>query len=103
MIVNRVTAGEGIPDGKLVDQSVEGDRDAFGVIVSRYQSLISSLAYSATGTLGKSQAPAQETFITAWKHLRLLRERHKLRSWPHPPRRPVLEPQRPRQAQAPRR
>jgi len=49
--------------------------------VSRYQSLICSLAYSATGSLGQSEDLAQETFITAWKHLRRLRERHKLRAW----------------------
>jgi len=72
---------EPISDTELVAQSLDGDRDAFGHIVSRYQSLISSLAYSATGSLGQSQDLAQETFITAWKHLRLLRERHKLRPW----------------------
>src|SRR5208282_389269 len=49
--------------------------------VSRYQSLICSLTYSATGNLGQSEDLAQETFITAWKHLVYLRERDKLRSW----------------------
>jgi RNA polymerase sigma factor (sigma-70 family) len=58
-----------------------GNRDAFSQIVSRYQSLICSLAYSATGSLGQSEDLAQETFITAWKHLGHLRERDKLRSW----------------------
>ena len=81
MIMNRMMAGEGTTDTDLVTQSLDGDRDAFGQIVSRYQSLICSLAYSATGSLGQSQDLAQETFITAWKHLRLLRERHKLRAW----------------------
>lgn len=81
MIVNRSMAGEVTTDTDLVRQSLEGDREAFGQIVSRYQSLICSLAYSATGSLGHSQDLAQETFITAWKHLRLLRERHKLRAW----------------------
>src|SRR5262249_30876676 len=33
------------------------------------------------GNLGESEDIAQETFITAWKHLRLLREPAKLRSW----------------------
>lgn len=68
-------------DARLVVASLSGDRDAFGQIVSRYQSLICSLAYSATGSLGQSEDVAQETFITAWKHLRQLRERHKLRAW----------------------
>lgn len=68
-------------DADLVVASLSGDRDAFGQIVSRYQSLICSLAYSATGSLGASEDLAQETFITAWKHLRHLREQNKLRAW----------------------
>src|SRR5260221_10984845 len=68
-------------DSELVVATLSGNRDAFSQIVSRYQSLICSLAYSATGSLGQSEDLAQETFITAWKHLRHLRERHKLRSW----------------------
>src|SRR5690348_14494806 len=68
-------------DGDLVGETLSGNRDAFGKIVSRYQSLICSLAYSATGSLAQSEDLAQETFITAWKHLARLRERDKLRAW----------------------
>lgn len=68
-------------DADLVNATLAGNRDAFGQIVSRYQSLICSLAYSATGSLGQSEDLAQETFITAWRHLSHLRERQKLRSW----------------------
>jgi RNA polymerase sigma factor (sigma-70 family) len=68
-------------DAELVGQTLSGNRDAFGQIVSRYQSLVCSLAYSATGSLGQSEDLAQETFITAWKRLSHLRERDKLRAW----------------------
>src|ERR1041384_5524008 len=68
-------------DAELVAATLKGNRDAFGQIVARYQSLICSLAYSATGSLGQSEDLAQETFITAWKHLGHLRERPKLRAW----------------------
>jgi RNA polymerase sigma factor (sigma-70 family) len=68
-------------DVELVAESLSGNRDAFGQIVARYQSLVCSLTYSATGNLGQSEDLAQETFITAWKHLRLLREPAKLRAW----------------------
>jgi RNA polymerase sigma factor (sigma-70 family) len=68
-------------DTELVSRSLAGDRDAFSRIVSRYQTLICSLAYSRIGNLGQSEDIAQETFITAWKHLGLLREPAKLRSW----------------------
>lgn len=68
-------------DAELVGATMTGNRDAFGQIVARYQSLICSLAYSATGSFGQSEDLAQETFITAWKHLGHLRERDKLRAW----------------------
>jgi len=68
-------------DAELVGASLSGDRDAFGQIVARYQSLVCSLAYSATGSLSQSEDLAQETFVTAWRQLRDLREPEKLRSW----------------------
>lgn len=68
-------------DADLVAASLSGNRDAFGHIVSRYQSLICSLAYSATGSLGASEDLAQETFVSAWKNLSSLREPEKLRAW----------------------
>ena len=80
MTTNIMTAAAN-NDAELVNGTLAGNREAFSQIVSRYQSLICSLAYSATGSLGQSEDLAQETFITAWKHLRHLRERHKLRAW----------------------
>jgi RNA polymerase sigma factor (sigma-70 family) len=74
-------SGAEITDAELVSASLTGNRDAFGRIVTRYQSLVCSLAYSATGCLGQSEDLAQETFITAWNHLRYLREPGKLRAW----------------------
>jgi RNA polymerase sigma factor (sigma-70 family) len=68
-------------DAELVAQSLRGSRDAFGQIVARYQTLICSLAYSATGSLTQSEDLSQETFVTAWKQLADLREPGKLRAW----------------------
>jgi RNA polymerase sigma factor (sigma-70 family) len=68
-------------DTQLVSESLTGNREAFGHIVTRYQTLICSLAYSATGSFSQSQDLAQETFVTAWKRLSELREPGKLRSW----------------------
>jgi len=68
-------------DAELVSGSLAGNRDAFGQIVARYQSLVCSLAFSATGSLSQSEDLAQETFVTAWKQLAGLREPEKLRAW----------------------
>jgi RNA polymerase sigma factor (sigma-70 family) len=68
-------------DARLVAESLAGHRDAFGQIVARYQALVCSLAYSATGNLSQSEDLAQETFLRAWKELPRLREPSKLRPW----------------------
>jgi RNA polymerase sigma factor (sigma-70 family) len=81
MMTNRIMTAVQDTDAELVSRTLAGDRDAFSRIVSRYQILICSLAYSRIGHLGLSEDVAQETFITAWKHLRLLREPEKLRAW----------------------
>jgi RNA polymerase sigma factor (sigma-70 family) len=81
MIPSRAMSPAAASDAELVQECLGGNRDAFGVIVTRYQSLICSLAYSSTGDLGKSEDLAQETFVTAWKQLKALREPAKLKSW----------------------
>src|SRR5258707_5478217 len=81
MMTTQTMSWPATDDSELVVATLSGNRDAFSQIVSRYQSLICSLTYSATGNLGQSEDLAQETFITAWKHLRQLRERDKLRAW----------------------
>jgi RNA polymerase sigma factor (sigma-70 family) len=68
-------------DSDLVANSLNGSCDAFRRIVERYQTLICSLAYSATGSVSRSEDMAQETFLVAWQQLRALREPAKLRAW----------------------
>jgi RNA polymerase sigma factor (sigma-70 family) len=80
MNINTISTVE-TNDTSLVSQSLTGNREAFGQIVARYQTLICSLAYSATGSFSQSQDLAQETFVIAWKRLSELREPGKLRSW----------------------
>jgi RNA polymerase sigma factor (sigma-70 family) len=72
---------ESSSDEQLVEWSLTGDREAFGRIVERYQSLVCSITYSATGSLGLSEDIAQETFLTAWRKLDALSDAAKLRAW----------------------
>jgi len=73
--------GSDVTDAELVTQSLAGNRNAFGQIVTRYQTLVCSLAYSATGSLTQSEDLAQETFLAAWKQMAELRDSRKLRAW----------------------
>jgi RNA polymerase sigma factor (sigma-70 family) len=68
-------------DVQLVEWSLTGDRDAFRKIVERYQALVCSITYNATGSLTLSEDLAQETFVAAWKQLPELREPSLLRAW----------------------
>ncbi len=70
-----------LTDAELVAESLGGNREAFRQIVERYQTLISSLAYCATGNVSQSEDLAQQTFVSAWKQLAELREPEKLRPW----------------------
>ncbi len=78
---NRPTTSAGASDSTLVLASLGGDRDAFGKIVSRYQSLLCSLAYSSVGDLNHSEDIAQEAFVEAWRKLDTLKEPEKLKAW----------------------
>jgi len=78
---NPISQIDDASDAALVAASLGGDQAAFGQIVARYQRLLCSLAYSATGQLSQSEDLAQETFIEGWKKLGQLREPEKLRPW----------------------
>ena len=68
-------------DAELVKDCLTGSTSAFSEIVARYQTLVCSVTYNATGSLSRSEDLAQEVFVTAWKELRQLREPEKLRAW----------------------
>jgi len=68
-------------DANLVMLSLGGDREAFCEIVSRYQNLLCSLAYSSVGDVKYSEDISQEAFVEAWKKLDTLKDPQKLKSW----------------------
>lgn len=69
------------PGTELVARSIAGDAEAFTEIVREHQSLICSMAYSATGSIRGSEDISQEVFVTAWSRLKELRDPGKLRHW----------------------
>src|SRR5262249_33660445 len=70
-----------VTDAELVKASQAGDREAFGALVERYYSLISSLGCALMGSVSKSEEVTQDAFILAWRHLPRLREPERFRSW----------------------
>lgn len=79
--MNETIALSEAADEKLVELSLEHDREAFAELVNRYRSLVCSLSYSIVGDVDQSEDVAQETFVIAWKKLRQLTNRRKFRAW----------------------
>ena len=71
----------GQSDAELLEASRRGEREAFGVLVERYQDVVCAVSYSRTGDRALSEDVAQDTFIAAWRQLDQLREVGRLRSW----------------------
>jgi len=72
---------DGTSEGELLQATLAGDKDAFGAVVQRYQSLVCAITYSATGDIGRSEELAQEAFLRAWRGLGQLDDRGKFRAW----------------------
>jgi len=70
-----------VSEAELLQASLAGSKEAFGTIVERYQSLICAITYSATGDFAKSEELAQETFLSAWKELRQVKDLGRFSGW----------------------
>lgn len=63
-----MTAGAGPDDASLARASLEGDREAFAVLVSRHAHSVLSVTTRLLGT-ADAEDVAQETFVAAYKAL----------------------------------
>ncbi len=68
-------------DAELVQQCVEGDTDAFAVLVRRYQGAVFATAFYYVGRHGVAEDVTQEAFWAAYRSLPYLRDPEKLGAW----------------------
>ncbi len=68
-------------DAALVSRTRAGDREAYGLLVSRYQGHVYGLAYSLTNDWAEAQDIAQETFLRAYMNLDQLQEPARFAAW----------------------
>jgi RNA polymerase sigma-70 factor (ECF subfamily) len=68
-------------DRRHVEAAAGGDREAFAVLVSRYQVRLVNLARALTGDDGEAEDLAQEAFIRAWKSIGGFRGDATFRTW----------------------
>jgi len=68
-------------DVNLIEQTLNGDTNAFGTLVKKYQSAVYGLVFHITGSFSDAEDLAQESFIKAYENLNTLRERNRFASW----------------------
>lgn len=68
-------------DGELVGLARDGNRDAYGELIRRYQRPIWGLAYVLAGDRFEAEDLAQEAFLRAWLNLDLLSDPAKFAPW----------------------
>lgn len=70
-----------LADEQLVSQTLAGDRDAFGVLVHKYQDMVFAYAFQKVRNEADAQDVTQEVFLRAYRNLYSLRHPHRFRSW----------------------
>jgi RNA polymerase sigma-70 factor (ECF subfamily) len=68
-------------DATLVRAAIEGDEDAFKMLIDRYARMAAAIAYSVTGDVEASRDLVQESFCDAYRSLRRLRSSMKFAGW----------------------
>ena len=68
-------------DDELVSQTLAGDRDAFGVLVHKYQEMVFAYAFQKVRNETDAEDVMQEVFLRAYRNLYALRHPHRFRSW----------------------
>ncbi|GEM_PF-1058792 len=70
-------------DIELIQRTLNGETDAFGELVRRYQDAVYATALHRIGNFTDAQDVAQETFIEAYKNLHKLRDPARFPGWLH--------------------
>jgi len=70
-----------LDDNGLVRRTLEGDRDAFGVLVERYQAQVYTIAWRMLGVKEEAEDVAQAAFLKAYEKLSTFDPRYKFFSW----------------------
>lgn len=70
-----------ISDSDLIRQVLEGNIDAFGTLVERYQNVVYGFAFHLVRDFRDAQDIAQEAFFAAYRSLEKLRDHSRFAGW----------------------
>jgi len=70
-----------LSDERLVELSLEGDQDAFGILVQRYQRRLTAFLSQLVGDMELARELSQEAFVRAWSALERFDPRYRFSTW----------------------
>jgi RNA polymerase sigma-70 factor (ECF subfamily) len=70
-----------VTDGAAVRRVLDGDTEAFGILVERYRTELGRLAAGMLGDKDAAEDVLQEAFISAYRSLGSCRDPEKFRTW----------------------
>jgi len=70
-----------LTDERLVELSLDGDEDAFGILVRRYQRRLTAFLSQLVGDLELARELSQEAFVRAWSALERFDPRYRFSTW----------------------
>ena len=70
-----------LSDERLVELSLEGDEDAFGILVQRYQRRLAAFLSQLVGDMELARELSQEAFVRAWSALERFDPRYRFSTW----------------------
>lgn len=68
-------------DTELIARARAGEKDAFAVLIRRYQGLVYGLAYHRLGHFADAEDIAQEVFVKAFRHLERIEQPEHFAAW----------------------
>ncbi len=72
---------EPLSDEKLVELALDGDEDAYGTLVRRYQRRLTAFLGQLVGDIELARELSQEAFIRAWSALERFNPRYRFSTW----------------------
>ncbi len=70
-----------ITDERLVELALDGDEDAFGTLVRRYQRRLTAFLSQLVGDLELARELSQEAFVRAWSALERFNPQYRFSTW----------------------
>jgi RNA polymerase sigma-70 factor (ECF subfamily) len=70
-----------LSDERLVEISLDGDEEAYGIIVRRYQRRLAAFLSQLVGDMELARELSQEAFVRAWSALERFDPRYRFSTW----------------------